>query len=328
MKMKSVYLMSVLLGMTMMTSQSYSEELIKPSANLFGYYSGISKPISYDKNCRMSRWKESDNCIYYWNLFSIYDAPERLSSTPVSLQFLGVTSDGAGLSTELVYKNDSFAKVLPSGKNTFRIRAEWKLSTCDDHTINNKIVGPDSDIKEIIQEFSRYDFSRYMQCNLHLERYVCSELADSCHTEETVMLSLLDVGDISMEFVDRHNNYRSATQFNVYFRPLGQIDLSGDLVVKTAAETFAGLIKSYGNTLLNLRSVAPKNRAAALAAFIGKNRSKFQDALATINQNLDRTSLITKLSVISTINRGYSYVHYLEAKIQGSFLLDEMVITP
>lgn len=265
-----------------------------------------------------------------WNLFR-YDGDRIRTATSAQLQFLGLSSEATSLQTEIDFTNQAFSQILASRTPVLRIRAEWRLDICDNQKISNAPIGSAMEISQIISTFSSYDFSRYMKCSFVLKAWpICSENGGMLHcrgakqaseyyNHEYISLSFLDNGDLVLEGPSTNI---PATYFRNSLKP----DPAAERASLDAAQELAGILKNYGNTLLTMRNAPPKDRSAAIKLFIARNRDSIVQSIDMINKAIAATSLLTKINVTSTINRGYGYVHFLEGKIQGSFPLDEVIV--
>lgn len=328
--MKSIQFFSIVT--LLVNLPSLAQEPLNRSASLKGHYAANQIRALETHNETGSWFTQSefhDYYGYYWNLFSFDpkrdERHKNLISSTGSFRFLGLSSDGSAIQTEFSFVNDGFQKLLSSGTKTLRIRATWRLDNCDNIPVSNAVVDANSDISDVVSSFLAYDFSRYMKCELKLAAPPsCSETGNGITCGErnnSITLAFLDSGDIVLS--GPRDDRPSA-----YFRSTQAADPEAERAVLDAAESLAALLKEYGNLLLMLRDSTVVDRTAALTAFLAKSKPELIAALGVINQNIDKTSALAKLSVTSIVNRGYGYVRFMEGKLQGTFLLDEVIVKP
>lgn len=309
-------------GMPVPTAQYYSKKWVYPTKVWSGRdHVWTRQGVDIERNLSLfsiaspGLWR-----LQEWN-------PEE-SRTHVTLRFLGLTQDGRGLRVEHQFRNADFKKVFVDESDTVRVRSEWYLDNCDGKIIEFEPMDPSRPIESVIGALNRYDFSEYMGCTLRMNKraLACSETGAEINCKSNATMVVRDSGEIS------NPSYRVTDGFSelgyspaIVYSPVSASDSASDQWVKDAASRLASILKEYGNTLVLLKDAAPVKRTVALRDFIARNRDDIQRSFATIRDHLGRSSLLTKLNVTTTINQGYGYVHYLEAKIHGSFEMDELI---
>lgn len=239
------------------------------------------------------------------------------SNTKQTLNFISVGDGGTELGTEFRYTNATFSKIFISGQGLLKVRQMWKLATCDGQRMEYREGG---DLRSAIEALRRFDFTRYMSCELkpasgdyYDTRAVCSEQGVSC--EGAKKLTLRDNGDI--EVGDGRSYYKMA-------KP---VDSRSEDEVEAATQELIRLFKSYSNLLLILADAKQADKSTATNDWIGKNKGAIVKSLQIVEKNLNSISSLSKLNAVTSINRAYSYLNVIEQNSRGSLVLDEVIQT-
>jgi hypothetical protein len=251
---------------------------------------------------------------------------QLVNSTSQTLSFNLLSGDGTQLETQIVLQNPVFSQLFVDGADNVRIRAEWKLFSCDGVSIDSDFVDPATlDVDSLVDGLRKVDFSRYMNCSFKLQSEACSEISNGFDCVGSYTMDLKDTGAIEFEQDGYAPFFLDSEHPQSLFTPTHPVDTARQSAAQDAAADFVSHVKDYGNTIVTLKNANATDRHAALSAWIGKNGSTLTKDLSTVEQNLGSTSTVTKLNIVTSINQAYGYVHYLEGQIQGSFMLDQVV---
>ena len=256
------------------------------------------------------------------------------SPVKAGLNFNGLSADGTSLSIELSFESSLFSKVLSSGRDTIRMRENIRLTTCDGVAVNTNNFDPSEKLEDVISSFRALNFSRYMTCTLAADKVKWVDSYDENNqpiyssrvsdaqgptSEGTTFsekdLTALDDGDVVVA--------------GIRFSSTGSSHPEADQAASDAASQFVSLLKEYGNDLILLRDAKPADQEAAIESFFMKNKPLIIASLNTVDQNLNQTSILTKFNIVTSIQNGYNYVHFLEAKLANQlktkFPLDKII---